>query len=160
KPERFKTEVEAVRKVIKPAMERETKLVGKREPPANGMGLMFMSSGMPTLEKFVDRRVQSINDQLAGKSQGKSITLGMFQPPPPPKKGEKPPRNPFGAGMLLSAAIMKADLNKDGKLTLEELLFSAGRLFQEMDVNKDNIVDGREVVEGINRLLAQPFGFG
>jgi hypothetical protein len=157
KPEAIKADVEAVRKVIKEPLEREAKLAGKREPPPNPTS-QFLTRGMPALETFIDRRVESVTRQLEGKSEGKTPTFGLM--PQPPKAGEKPARNPFGMGAMLGAVVLRgADLNKDGKLTQEELLFGAGRLFHDFDADRDNVVAGRELVEGLNRVMAQP-GFG
>ena len=74
---------------------------------------------------------------------------GFVQPPAP--------------GAALAAAIMKrADADKDGKLTEEELTAFAKDLFKECDKDGKGAVDEKQLAEAINRLLpptGRPGGF-
>jgi enterochelin esterase-like enzyme len=67
--------------------------------------------------------------------------------------GSTPPT--FNMGPLLAGAILKrADTDKDGKLTVDELVAAARQLFEECDKEKKGVVDQKQLAEGINRLLA------
>ncbi len=60
----------------------------------------------------------------------------------------------FGQGALIAGAILRgADTDKDGKVTLDEMLAAAKKLFQECDKDNKGAVDERQLAEGINRLL-------
>jgi enterochelin esterase-like enzyme len=60
----------------------------------------------------------------------------------------------FGPGNFIAGAIMRgADADKDGKLTEEELVAAAKKLFKECDKDNKGTVDEKQLVEGINRLL-------
>jgi enterochelin esterase-like enzyme len=66
---------------------------------------------------------------------------------------------PFAPGAFLAAAVMKrADADKDGKLTEEELVAAARELFKEIDKDKKGSVDEKQLAEGIARLLPPPPG--
>src|SRR5207249_3722773 len=64
-----------------------------------------------------------------------------------------PPGGPFGAGpggfgpggMLAGAIVRRADKDKDGKVTLDELLAAAATLFAECDKDKNDTLDQKEV---------------
>jgi enterochelin esterase-like enzyme len=60
----------------------------------------------------------------------------------------------FGPGSFIAATLMRgADADKDGKLTEEELVAAAKKLFKECDKDNKGAVDERQLAEGINRLL-------
>ncbi len=62
---------------------------------------------------------------------------------------------------MWAAAIMpRADKNKDGKITLDELLAAADVLFQECDKDKDRSLSEEEIGIGFSLLLPQFGGFG
>jgi enterochelin esterase-like enzyme len=66
------------------------------------------------------------------------------------------PRGPggFGPGAFLARMIMQqADADKDGKLTQDELVTAAKKLFKECDKGKTGKVDEKQLAEGINRLF-------
>src|SRR4029077_9268311 len=87
----------------------------------------------------------------------------IFPPPPgfPGGGGPKGPPGGFGPGNLLAGTILqRADTNKDGKVTLKELVAAAEALFKEVDKNKDGKLDEQEVAAGINLLFPAPKGFG
>jgi enterochelin esterase-like enzyme len=63
------------------------------------------------------------------------------------------------AGNQLAGPLMKrADADKDGKMTREEFLVAALRLFDEWDKDKKGAVDEKQVAEGLNSLLPAPGG--
>jgi hypothetical protein len=78
-----------------------------------------------------------------------------------PGGGPFGPPGGFGLGNVLASAVMKrADANKDGKVTLEELLTAAEALFKEADKGKKGTLDERALAAGINALFPPPGGFG
>ena len=63
-------------------------------------------------------------------------------------------RGPNPAATAVASALMKrADTDKDGKVTLEELKAATEALFKEID--KDNVgkIDQKQLVEAINRVI-------
>jgi spore coat protein CotH len=88
-----------------------------------------------------------------------------FGPPGKPPAGKPPgggpimiPRGP--AALLAGAGTRRADADKDGKVTLAELLTAAEALFKEADKDKDGSLDEKEVAAGIDLLAPPPPGFG
>jgi hypothetical protein len=156
-PATIKADMEAARQVIKEPLQRDAKAQARWGPPANPMWAM-MSRNVPALDTFIDRRVASVTQQLDGKSEGKVLTWGMMPQPRQEQGGRR--RGFMAPSSFLTAPVLKGvDLNKDGQVARDELTFAAGRVFADLDASKDGVVDARELVEGLNRLLAQP-GFG
>ena len=63
----------------------------------------------------------------------------------------------FGPGRFLAQAILqRADANKDGKVSRQELLTAAEKLFAEADKDKDGKLDEKELDAGL--ALLQPTG--
>jgi Ca2+-binding EF-hand superfamily protein len=98
---------------------------------------------------------------------------GMPEGPPPggPPPGDVliggqdgPPPGGFrimGPGNLFARGIVqRADANKDGKVTLEELTTAAEALFKEADKDKDGKLDEQEVEAAIPLLMPAPGGMG
>jgi enterochelin esterase-like enzyme len=71
------------------------------------------------------------------------------------------PRKPGdGPGAPLAKALMKrGDVNKDGKLTRDEFIAAATKLFEEWDKDNKGTLDETQLSEGLARLLPRP-GFG
>jgi len=62
-----------------------------------------------------------------------------------------------GAGAALAAALMKrGDSNKDGKLTLDELLAAVKQVYKEADKDNKGKLDEKQLAEAINRLVPAP----
>jgi enterochelin esterase-like enzyme len=60
---------------------------------------------------------------------------------------------PPGPGARLASALMKrADTDKDGKVTLDELLAATKDLFTELDKDKRGALDEKQIAEAIDRL--------
>jgi enterochelin esterase-like enzyme len=69
------------------------------------------------------------------------------------------PRGGFGMGTFLAPALMRqADADKDGKLTEDEMVAAARKLFKEIDKEKKGAIDERQLTEGLNRLLTRSGG--
>jgi enterochelin esterase-like enzyme len=65
----------------------------------------------------------------------------------------------FRAGNQLAGPLLKrADADKDGKMTREEFLAAAQKLFDEWDKDKKGSVDEKQLAEGLNGLLPAPGG--
>jgi len=59
-----------------------------------------------------------------------------------------------GAGTVLAGALVKrAGTDKDGKVTVDELVAATKELFKEWDKEKKGMLDEKQLAEGINRLL-------
>jgi len=71
------------------------------------------------------------------------------------------PGGGFGLGNMLAPSIIKrADTDKDGKVTQEELVAAARELFKELDKDKKGTLDEKQLAEGINRILRPGRGPG
>jgi hypothetical protein len=92
----------------------------------------------------------------------KDVIIGPIGGPGRPPEGPPPGGRPgFGPAMFLSEAIVRrADADKDGKVTTDELATAAGKLFDEADKTKDGKLDLPEVEAGLSLLLPQPMMIG
>jgi enterochelin esterase-like enzyme len=54
------------------------------------------------------------------------------------------------------ALVRRADTDKDGKVTADELLAAVKQLFEEWDKHKKGVLDEKQIAEGINRLVGPP----
>ncbi len=123
------------------------------------------------LQKEVDERLAKILTD----EQKKRLPQGMppFGPPgvpggPPGGAFPGPPGRPGGPAvrvfgldrMLAGNIVRRADKNKDGKVTLDELLTVANALFKDADKNKDGKLDEKELGAAVGQLFAPPPGFG
>ncbi|MDB5339695.1 MAG: CotH protein, partial [Planctomycetaceae bacterium] len=96
------------------------------------------------------------------------------QNPPAPRGGDRPAGGRpggFGGGfgpggfgpgnMIAGSIVQRADKNKDGKLTTEELQFAGQSLFKEADKDKDGLLAETEVIAAIGLMVPTgPGGFG
>src|SRR5262249_19206397 len=85
-----------------------------------------------------------------------------FGPPPGGRPGgaDGPPGG-FGPGNFLAGSVVKrCDANKDGKVTLDEMLTAAEALFKEADKDKNGSLDEKEIAAGLGILFPPPPGFG
>jgi enterochelin esterase-like enzyme len=69
------------------------------------------------------------------------------------------PPGGFGPGAFLASAIVKrADTNKDGKVTQEELAAALKEFFKEIDKDNKGELSEKQLADGINRLVMRPGG--
>lgn len=63
----------------------------------------------------------------------------------------------FNAGAMLAGPIMQhADANKDGKVSREEFLAAAEKVFADLDKDKKGELNERQLADGITRLMPRP----
>jgi Ca2+-binding EF-hand superfamily protein len=96
---------------------------------------------------------------------GDAITRILPPPPGFPGGGPKgPPGGPggFSPGKIIASEIIKrADVKKNGKVTLDELVTAAEALFKELDKEKTGKLDEAAVAAGIGQVFPLPnFGPG
>jgi hypothetical protein len=79
---------------------------------------------------------------------------GMFPKPP---EGTPAPPPGFGPGNFMAAPIVKrADTDKDGSVTSDELVTAASKLFDEFDKGKAGTLDEMAFGEMLNALFPMP----
>ena len=184
-PERFSGQVDEVAAAIRPAVAEESEMklarfdkvvAGEsvermgfgggpgrfardgeegRQRPRFGPG-GFMQPAKP-IKGFVVARAQSVNEQLAGKSEGVAMAEGGFGMPRFRGFGGGP--GGFGPGMFLARGIMEAfDTNKDGKLTHEEFTAGFAKWFEDWNSDKSGTLSEEQLRAGINRDLSPSRG--
>jgi hypothetical protein len=144
-------EIEAVEAVTKDLLVRDKKAAVDR---AEASGINFGPPGMGgppvSLKTFIEKRSASVMAQLAGKSKGYVPAMGFG----PPGMG-----GPGGGGpgrMLARPALDAADLNKDSKLSPEEVQAAVSVLFKKWDKDGNGTLDEKEIEAGINSLVPSP----
>jgi hypothetical protein len=104
-------------------------------------------------------------DNDKGKKQAldeKALAEGLTRvmPPPPGQRAGRGdwlgPRRSGAESMWARVIMTEADANKDGKVSLEELLAAAERAFRNADKDKDGMLTEWEITEAMNRLPAPP----
>ena len=113
------------------------------------------------IKGFVVARAQSVNDQLAGKSEGATpAEFGFGGPGRGGFRGRAGGPDGFGPGMFLARGFMEAfDVNKDGKLSHEEFTTGFDKWFANWNTHKNETLSDEELRAGINRDLS-PFRGG
>jgi len=199
KPERFQQQVDEIAAAIRPAVQEESdeKLArfdnvvagdpvepagfgggfggprpgGDRPdgPRAGGFG-GFMQPAKP-IKGFVNARARSVIDQVAGKSEGQTVSGFGFGGPPGDRGGRGGPGGRggfggpggpggFGPGMFLGNAFMAAlDANKDGTLARDEFTQGFAKWFQSWNTDKSGALTDEQLRAGINQDLS-PFPNG
>jgi spore coat protein CotH/Ca2+-binding EF-hand superfamily protein len=98
-----------------------------------------------------------VDKEKTGKLDEKQIAEGLNRifPQPPGRGGPGGPGG--GQGTALASAIVKrADADKDGKVTLDELVAAAEALFKEIDKDKKGTLDEPALAAAINLLMPPP----
>jgi spore coat protein H len=157
-PNKLNPRIEAMEKAIREEVDAEAKAIAAERRPGPGFG-GGMFRNQPALKTFVSKRVESVLAQLDGKSKGHVPAMG-FGPGGPPGPG-----GPGGRGFnpwrpLAEAVLGAADTDKDRKLSREEFVAGARRLFAACDKAKKGEIDEKALAEEINTLLPAPPGFG
>jgi hypothetical protein len=132
-----------------------------------GGGPMGPGRGSP-LKPFIARRVESVRDQLAGKSEGYTPTnfgpMGGGRPGGP--GGGFGPGGPdqmmrVGPGGFIAPQLLKAaDKNQDNKLTQAEFTEAVGHWFTKWDTAKKRSLDVESLAHGLSQIIGPPPGFG
>ncbi|MFM7148672.1 MAG: CotH kinase family protein [Gemmataceae bacterium] len=115
----MKQRAAAIRKIVSPLREQEKQAISKRGESWNSWNLLFSFNPPPDVETFITKRIPSLKDQLAGKSQGTVLR-------------SRGPGPVAGRGMersLVQPVLSAADNDKDGKLSREELAAGTWWLF-------------------------------
>lgn len=162
RPHRFEVQVDQVAAAIRPAVKQEGEEKLERFDKAvsgeeTGSG-MFRGFGQPLkpIKPFAKIRAESVIEQVAGKSEGK--TLAEFGFGPRGGRGGGPGR--FGPGNFLGGAFMTAlDADKDGALTKEEFSKGFGKWFESWNTDKSGALNEEQLRAGINQDLS-PFRGG
>lgn len=157
--DRFAKDRQAAEGVVKDLVVRDKKAAEARR---EGGGFSPPGMGGPAMpvKTFVEKRAESVLAQLAGKSKGFLPEMG-FGPPGMGGPGGPGPGGvgPGGGGPgrhFARPALGFADLNKDGKLSPEEVQSAAGVLFKTWDKDGNGALDEKEIEAGINSLLPGP----
>jgi spore coat protein CotH/Ca2+-binding EF-hand superfamily protein len=152
--EQLLKDIEAIEKVTKPVLARETKAAGSRNEGAGAFGFgppgggPFGTSLDP--RTFVEKRTASVADQLAGKSKGYT-PAGMGFGPGGFRGGG------FGPGNFLAKPLMTAiDTDKDGKVSKAELIAATKKFFADCDKHHKGSLDEKQIAEWVNRVMPRP----
>jgi hypothetical protein len=140
--EKLGKEVAAVEAALKSALAKDKAAAeGRNERPGGGMfGGGMVGGQQVTMASFIEKRKQSIDDQLAGNSKGFTPAQG-FGP------------GGFGGGGQLARPLFGAlDADQDGKLTEEEMVSGMKKFSREWDSDNSGALDQRELSEGMQKL--------
>ncbi|MFO0905254.1 MAG: CotH kinase family protein [Pirellulales bacterium] len=171
-----------VNQMLREPRAREAKWKEDHPPPPPPNSPFFIQgtpfSGAPAIDVFIKLRRAAVADQLAGKSEGyrpRGFPVpgeGPGAPPGPPgipgapappggpgMRGPPPGGRPPGPGMFLAAPLIStADADRNGKLSRDELLAVAQKLFDSCDKNDAQAVVADRFAEAFARVLPPPPG--
>jgi spore coat protein CotH len=166
-PERFKQQVDEVAAAIRPGIQEESAaklerfdkaVAGEMVDPMRGFG----GGGGPRfggftmvkpIKAFVGPRAESVKEQLAGTSEGETLSAGFG--------GGRGGPQPMQAGTFLGPAFMTAlDADKDGQLTRAEMTGGFAKWFEAWNTDNSGSLTDEQVRAGINKDLGfrPPFG--
>ncbi len=154
-PERIKGLVRDLASAIRPAVSEESpqklaqleKVVAGDPLPGGPFGF---GKEKPTLLMFVKGRAASVQDQLAGRSEGR--IYGKKKP------GEPKGSRDFRPEEVVEPTLMSAlDSDEDKKLSRTELVGGFSKWFVGWDAGSTGSIDEEELRKGLNRAL--PFSF-
>ena len=155
-PERFAQQVDEIAAAIRPAVadESEDKLARFDKAVAGEKvsrgGMTAFISAQP-IKAFAKVRVHSVDEQLAGKSEGLSLNA-------PPKNPAGGPPGGFGPGGFFSAIYMKAfDSDSDGKLTRDECVNGFAGWFEKWNADKSGTLSDDQLRGGIDHEFTPQF---
>ncbi|MBL8795566.1 MAG: CotH kinase family protein [Planctomycetia bacterium] len=150
-------DLDTIEKVTKELLPKEKKAVEARKETAGGFGPLGggMFGRTMDLRTFLQKRTDSVEAQLAGRSKGYTpAAFGM------PGGGPGGPGR-FGIGNLVAKPLLEAlDADKDANVSREELTAGAKKFFADADKDKTGKLDEKQLAEGLNRIIPRPPGFG
>lgn len=139
--------ISAIEVIAKEPLAREAKAVASRKE-GGGFGFGGFGNTAPDLRTFVDKRIASVEAQLAGKSKG-------FVPSGFGFGGGL--AGPGGMGNAAARPLFDAlDANRDGKVSSEEMEAGMRRFFSAWDKDKNGSLDPKEIADGLQQLAAPP----
>ena len=135
---------------IKPTTNPSTRPV---QIPPRPIPQLMGWQGQPAipLKTFITRRIESLNAQLTGETDG--FTPGYHRPPNPPPGGLRADPAFGSLPAIASAALRAADANCDSKLTHAELLNALRESFASADTVRQNSLDQPALAQAISRIL-------
>jgi spore coat protein H len=182
KPERIQRQVDELASVLRPAVQEESahllarfdQVVAGKAISAGGQGGGGPPFGAPgggfgqamkPIKTFVTVRAKSVNDQLAGKSEGATLSRSGPGGPPGGRGGAGGPPGRggpggFGPGIFLAQAFMTAlDADKDGAVTRAEFTQGFLKWFNSWNTDHSGALTEVQLRAGINQDLS-PFRGG
>jgi hypothetical protein len=144
-PAAIREELAAIDKLLAPIREKEKKAVAARGESWNAWGLLGVFNRPADVQTFVEKRVASLEAQLAGKSRGVVLRRSFGQP-----TGQE--------RLLVRPILQAADRDRDGKLSREEAQAGARALFRACDEGGKGELDHGRLTAGLQRLLPRPQG--
>ncbi len=145
-PARIQADVRAAEKALAPTVAVEAKVLARRKESLTfGFPFSAFFPPPPALDKFVSKRLESIEGQFAGKRKGHVPTMRFGQPP-----------QARGAALLAKEVVKAAPGDKNARVSQEAFLLAARHLFETCDRDKKGQLDAKALTAGIERLLRPP----
>jgi spore coat protein CotH len=124
-------------------------------PPRFGGGFGGFMRPIKPIKPFVTARAQSVNDQLAGKAEGKELAFGFGGPGGRGGRGGPGGPGGFGPGSFLARGFLSAlDADKNSEVTKAEFTEGFNQWFANWDTDKGGALTEEKLREGINKDLA------
>jgi hypothetical protein len=125
-------------------------------PPEPGGFGGFRMPRTRQIKAFIKARHQSVADQLAGKSEGRSLT-GGFGPPRGGAGPGGPDRGISGLGRLFGPILLKAaDSDENSQANAAEFQALATRWFGEWDTDADGSLSPEQLGNGLGKAFPTP----
>lgn len=191
RPERLQAQVDEIAAAIRDAVAEESaeKLArfdlavagenpgpARRDPGGRGFGPPGGRGGFgdfqppKPIRTFVPARWKSVDDQLAGRSEGQTVDgLGFGGGPRGgpggggPGPGDRGPNGPpgspggFGPGLFLAPVLVGAlDADKNGSLERAEVAAGLGKWFTDWDADRAGVLTEDQLRAGLNRTFTSP----